>query len=354
MFIDRVYIHVQAGKGGDGCVSFRRAKGIPKGGPDGGDGGKGGDIIFEADEGRNTLIDFRGVRHWKARGGENGTSKNCAGADAPDRIIRVPPGTQVFNEETGELIADIGHGGRAVIARGGRGGLGNDRFKSATNQVPRHAEPGEPGEEFELRLELKLIADCGLVGLPNAGKSTLLKALTRANPKIADYPFTTLSPQIGVHDLGGERRVVIADIPGLIEGASQGAGLGHSFLRHLERTRVLVHVLDIAPPDRSSPADNYRTIREELRGYTSELAEKDEIIALNKLDQLPEPELREEVIADLRQELQLGRDVEIFAISGATGEGLKPLMERVWERVSRRRPAEAKKEDGWGARPRPE
>lgn len=334
MFVDRARILVRAGKGGDGKLSFRRVKYNPKGGPDGGNGGKGGDVILVADEGLNTLIDFRGVYEWKAEPGEPGGSKNCTGADADDRTIRVPAGTMVFDEESGELLADIGPGESVVIAEGGRGGYGNDHFKNAVNQAPRHATPGDPGEEKALRLELKIIAEVGLVGLPNAGKSSLLKTLTRADPKIADYPFTTLSPQLGIAPLDADRRLVLADIPGLIEGAAEGAGLGHDFLRHIERTRVIVHVLDVMPPDGSKPADNYRTIRKELMDYSHQLAEKPEIIALNKLD-LIEESAWQDAVKQLRAELRLDANQEIVGMSGGVGVGTRELLDKLWSMLHR-------------------
>ncbi len=343
MFVDRARILVKAGKGGDGKMSFRRVKYNPKGGPDGGDGGKGGDVVLVADEGLNTLIDFRGVYEWKAEPGEPGGSKNCTGANAPDRVIRVPAGTAVYDEETGELLADIGPGESVVIARGGRGGFGNDHFKTSVNQAPRHATPGEPGEERALRLELKIIAEVGLVGLPNAGKSSLLKTVTRADPKIADYPFTTLSPQLGIASLDHDRRIVIADIPGLIEGAAQGAGLGHDFLRHIERTRVIVHVLDAQPPDGSSPADNYRAIRKELMEYSALLAEKPEIIALNKLDLIGDESAWDDAVKKLRAELRLDAGHEIVGMSGGIGVGTRELLDKLWAMLHRRDEAVA----GW-------
>jgi GTP-binding protein len=321
---------VRAGKGGDGKLSFKRAKYIPKGGPDGGDGGKGGDVILTADEGLNTLIDFRGIYEWTAEDGEPGGSKQCTGANADDRVIRVPAGTQVINEDNGDILADIGPGETVVIARGGAGGYGNERFKTSTNQAPRHANPGEPGEHFALRLELKIIAEVGLVGLPNAGKSSLLKTVTRADPKIADYPFTTLSPQLGIAMVDNERRIVIADIPGLIEGAAGGAGLGHDFLRHIERTRVIVHVLDVQPPDGSTPAENYRTIRKELMDYSALLAEKPEIIALNKLDMLGHESEWDGTVRALRAELKLDASHEIVGMSGAVGVGTDDLIGKLW------------------------
>ncbi len=329
MFIDEAVITVKAGDGGKGCVSFRREKYVPKGGPDGGNGGHGGHVIFVADENVNTLLDFRGNPTWIAANGENGRGKQQSGMAGQDLIIRVPPGTVITDLESTDVLADLGPGEQAVIAKGGHGGWGNEHFKSSTNQAPKSADPGEPGEQRRVRLELKLIADVGLVGLPNAGKSTLLSVLTSARPKIADYPFTTLVPQLGIAEIDGKRRLVIADIPGLIEGASQGAGLGHEFLRHIERTRVLVHLLDAAPPDESSPAANYRMIRAELANYSSLLAEKEELIVLNKLDLLDEDDARS-AVARLRADLQLGRDQEVMAISGATGQGTRELLERLW------------------------
>ncbi len=337
MFIDRARIQVTAGDGGNGKVSFKRAKGMPKGGPDGGDGGRGGDIILKVDEGINTLIDFRGIYEWKAKPGEMGGSKQCTGADADDRIIRVPAGTIVYDELTNEQLADLGPGDSVVIAQGGKGGFGNEHFKNAVNQAPRTATPGEKGEIKQLVLELKVIAEVGLVGLPNAGKSTLLKSVTRAEPKIANYPFTTLSPQLGIAMLDQSRRMVLADIPGLIEGAAEGAGLGHAFLRHIERTTVIIHVLDAFPDDPQgdpenapTPAEHYRAIRQELRDYSSELAEKPEVIALNKLDLIPEEEHAEH-IAKLRIELQLDANQEVFPISAATGFGTNELLQAVWK-----------------------
>lgn len=329
MFIDEAVIQVRAGDGGNGCVSFRREKYVPKGGPDGGNGGHGGHVIFVADDNVNTLLDFRGNPIWRAQPGEHGRGKQQSGLAGADLIIKVPPGTVIIDTETDEILADLGPGDRAVIAKGGRGGWGNEHFKSSTNQAPKAADPGEPGEQRKVKLELKLIADVGLVGLPNAGKSTLLSALTSARPKIADYPFTTLVPQLGIAELDSKRRLVIADIPGLIEGASEGAGLGHEFLRHIERTRILVHLLDAAPIDGSNPADNYRMIRAELGNYSSLLAEKDEVIVLNKLDLLDEDEART-AVAKLRADLQLGREQDVLAISGATKLGTRELLEKVW------------------------
>src|SRR5512136_2576090 len=254
-FVDEARIHVKAGDGGNGCVSFRREKFVPKGGPDGGDGGKGGDVYFEAVEGKDTLLDFAGKHHWRAENAKHGGAKNMYGADGQDLVIRVPPGTLIYDEDLGLLLKDLNEVGMKVrVCRAGRGGKGNRAFATATNQAPRESEPGKPGQERNLRLELKLIADVGLVGMPNAGKSTLLSRCSAARPKIAPYPFTTLEPVLGIVELSGFRRFVMADIPGLIEGASQGAGLGHDFLKHIERTVLLVHLLDIMPVDGSDPA----------------------------------------------------------------------------------------------------
>ncbi|MBL0926777.1 MAG: GTPase ObgE [Phycisphaerales bacterium] len=338
MFVDRASIQVKAGDGGDGVVSFRREKYIPKGGPDGGDGGKGGDIVVFADINTNTLLDFRHKRFWKAQNAEPGRGKCQSGADSADVVIPMPPGTMIFDDATGEMLADLEPGQRVIVARGGKGGLGNDRFKGPLNQVPQQATPGEPGQERTLRLELKLIADIGIVGLPNAGKSTLLAAVTKAHPKIADYPFTTLSPQLGIAELDdapGGRRLVLADIPGLIEGAASGVGLGHDFLRHIERTRVLIHLLDADPPDGGDPANAYRVVRNELFRYAPALAEKTEIIALNKTDLLGPidgPDVA--AAADmLRASLQLGRDQEIFPVSAAARHGTRALLEAAWAAV---------------------
>jgi GTP-binding protein len=325
MFVDEAIISVKAGDGGNGCVSFRREKYIPKGGPDGGDGGNGGSVIMVADANKDTLLDFSGKHHWKAKRGEGGMGKKMAGLDGGDLIIQVPPGTLVFDEEHKILLADLDEPEkRVVVARGGKGGRGNWHFKSSTNQTPRYAEPGTEGQERRLKLELKLIADVGLVGMPNAGKSTLLRAISAARPKVADYPFTTLDPQLGIVELNSERRMVIADIPGLIEGARDGAGLGHAFLRHIERTKVIVHMLDMYPMDGSDPAENYRTIRKELEAFSPTLAEKRELIAANKMDLA----IDDEAIEHLRKELP-GK--QIFSISGASHQGVEKLLDMLWK-----------------------
>lgn len=334
MFIDSAIIQVKAGDGGNGRVSFRRLKYEPKGGPDGGEGGDGGSVIAVGDPNTNTLLDFRHKRLWKAQSGEHGRGKQQYGASQMDLPINMPPGTLIF--ETGGpegevLLADLKEGDRIVIAKGGKGGRGNEAFKTPTHQAPREAESGEAGEEKTLRLELKLIADVGLVGLPNAGKSTLLSATTRATPKIADYPFTTLSPQLGIAELDGERRIVLADLPGLIEGAAAGAGLGHDFLKHIERTRLIIHVLEVKPADGSDPADNYRKIRKELEAYSVELAEKPEIIALTKTDLLESDADAAKTEKALRAALRLGRGDEVHRISSARREGLRELLESAWK-----------------------
>jgi GTP-binding protein len=328
MFVDEAVIHVKAGDGGNGCVSFRREKYIPKGGPDGGDGGNGGSVIFVADAGKDTLLDFAGRHHWKAGTGVAGQGKKMYGAAGADLIIVVPCGTLIYDNEHHTLLADLDvTGKRVTICRGGKGGRGNFHFRTPVNQAPRYAEPGTEGGERMLKLELKLIADVGLVGMPNAGKSTLLRAVSAARPKVADYPFTTLDPQLGIVDLIGDRRMVFADIPGLIEGAQHGAGLGHAFLRHIERTHCIVHLLDLYPTDGSDPAENYRTIRRELESFSPVLATKREIIAANKMDLA----IDDEALAKLRADLG-GKTVH--AISGVSRAGVDPLLELVWRMVS--------------------
>jgi GTPase len=328
MFVDEAVIHVKAGDGGNGCVSFRREKYIPKGGPDGGDGGDGASVILVADANKNTLLDFAGKHHWRAERGEAGMGKKMAGSSGNDLVIQVPPGTLIYDIDKEVMLADLdAPEKRVTVARGGRGGRGNWHFRSSTNQTPRFAEPGTEGEERNLRLTLKLIADVGLVGMPNAGKSTLLSVISAARPKIADYPFTTLEPQLGIVELGQDRRIVVADIPGLIEGAQHGAGLGHAFLRHIERTRIIVHLLDIMPMDGTDPADNYRTIRAELEAFSPALAEKPEVIAINKLDLAIDDEPLTTLID------KLPPDRAILAISAATRQGLDPLLEELWRRL---------------------
>jgi GTP-binding protein len=325
MFVDEATIHVKAGDGGNGCVSFRREKYIPKGGPDGGDGGHGGSVVFVADPNKNTLLDFAGKHHWRAPRGEHGMGKNMYGKGGEDMVIPVPVGTIIHDTDKGLAIADLDEPGkRVIIAQGGRGGRGNWRFKNSVNQAPEYAEPGESGEERNLRLELKLIADVGLVGFPNAGKSTLLASVSSARPKIADYPFTTLTPQLGIVELPGFRRIVVADIPGLIEGASEGAGLGHDFLKHIERTKVIVHLVELYPANFSDPARNYRVIREELEAFSSALAGKPEIVVANKIDLIPEGD---DALERFRDAI---KPVPVMAISGATRRGIAELLEAIW------------------------
>jgi len=344
MFIDSATIFVRSGKGGDGAVSFRREKYIPKGGPDGGDGGCGGSIVLEASPNVDTLLDFAGRHHWFAENGEPGTAKQCSGKAGQDLVLRLPPGTLIYDDQTGEQIADLDHlGNRIVIAQGGRGGLGNDRFKAALNQTPRQFTPGGPAIEKTLRLDLKLIADVGLIGLPNAGKSTLLSCISQARPKIADYPFTTLEPNLGIAEISPDRRIVFADIPGLIEHAHKGQGLGTRFLRHVERTRLLVHLLDIDPPDGSDPAENYRVIRHELSEYSPELAAKPELVVLSKMDLVGGQDDRDTAVQLFGQ--ALGRPV--LTISSASRLGLTELLEACWLVLAKTR----QPEPGWKAHP---
>ncbi|MGN6423807.1 MAG: GTPase ObgE [Asticcacaulis sp.] len=318
-FLDQCKIFIRSGNGGAGSVSFRREKFIPNGGPDGGDGGKGGDVWIEAVEGLNTLIDYRYQQHFKAKTGEHGKGRQMHGANADDVVLRVPVGTEVLDEEQETVIVDLDEAGkRYLLAKGGNGGWGNTRFKGPVNQAPTFALPGQDGEERWIWLRLKLIADAGLVGLPNAGKSTFLAASSAARPKIADYPFTTLTPNLGVIDLGPEQRFVLADIPGLIEGASEGAGLGTRFLGHVERNKVLIHLIDGAQDD---PVEAYRVIRHELEAYDEELAKKPEIVAINKCDAL-DAEARKKVAKAIKK--ASGQTPHL--ISGVTGEGVRELL----------------------------
>jgi GTP-binding protein len=334
MFVDQADIQVLAGDGGRGCVSFRKEKYVPLGGPDGGDGGDGGSVYLEATPGVDTLLDMVGRHHWRATRGEHGMGKKKAGSDGADLVIRVPPGTLVYDKTSGLLIADLKEMGQRVqVARGGKGGKGNIHFVTPVRQAPDFAEPGQRGQVRDLHLELRLIADVGIVGLPNAGKSTLLSRLSAARPKIADYPFTTLMPQLGIAELDAERRLVIADIPGLIEGASEGAGLGLDFLRHIERTRVLVHMIDILPVDESNPIEAYHQIRSELEAYSPKLARKPEILVANKMDLSG----ASEALADLRTALP-GK--QVFALSAVAGTGLRPLLEALWQQVQKAPPSQ--------------
>lgn len=342
-FIDEAKIEVIAGNGGNGCMSFRREKFIEKGGPDGGDGGKGGSVIMVADNNINTLVDYRFVKKYAAKNGEHGRGADCYGHKGEDIYLRVPVGTTVVDEETGLIMADLNElGQQFIVAKGGNGGLGNIHFKSSTNRAPRQTTKGEPGERHTLRLELKVLADVGLLGLPNAGKSTFIRAVSAAKPKVADYPFTTLHPNLGVVRVDSERSFVIADIPGLIEGAADGLGLGHKFLKHLQRTKVLLHIIDLAPLDNSVDivADSV-AITQELEKYSDELYHKPRYLVLNKLDLIPE-EMRAEVINDFitrfRQYDTNTNFDKVFTISGITGENCKDLcyylMNFIQERTS--------------------
>lgn len=328
-FLDEAKIYIKSGDGGNGCVSFRREKFIPDGGPDGGNGGRGGSVIAECVGGLNTLIDYRYQQHFKAKKGQHGMGSNCTGASSDDLIIKLPIGTQIFAEDRETLIADLTEvGQRIVLAQGGKGGLGNQCFKSSTNQAPRFATDGEAGEEHWLWLRLKLMSDAGLLGLPNAGKSTFLAAVSRAKPKIADYPFTTLTPQLGVVYVD-DKEFVLADIPGLIEGASEGVGLGLKFLGHVERAGILLHLIDGTQEDVVSA---YKTIRGELKKYSKELYSKDEIIALNKCDALTEEEIKEKSAA-----LKKASKKKIWPISAATGTGVKPILREMLKKIEEHR-----------------
>ena len=343
-FIDEAYIDVIAGDGGNGSASFRREKFVPRGGPDGGDGGRGGSIILVADRNINTLIDYRFARIHRAKRGENGRGADQYGKGAEDIVLRVPVGTVVTDADTRERLADLAtHGQRAEVARGGKGGLGNLHFKSSTNRAPRQCTAGEEGEELELALELKVLADVGLLGMPNAGKSTFIRAVSAAKPKVADYPFTTLHPNLGVVRVDDERSFVIADIPGLIEGAAEGAGLGHQFLRHLARTRLLLHLVDMAPCDEAvSPVRDARAIVEELRKYDEGLYQKPRWLVLNKMDMVPEDERAEQLQQFLRD---FGWEGRSFIISALTGEGCKALTYAIMEHLEANRAPEESPEE---------
>ena len=328
MFADRARIIIKSGKGGDGHVSFRREKFVPNGGPDGGDGGKGGDIIFEVDEGLNTLTDYRHRRKFAAKAGEEGGKKNCHGKNGEDLVLKVPEGTVIKDAESGKVIADMsGDNKRQIILTGGRGGLGNQHYATSTMQAPKYAQPGGEAIEIEVQLELKVIADVGLVGFPNVGKSTFLSRVTNAKPKIANYHFTTLNPNLGVVDLDGNG-FVIADIPGLIEGASEGVGLGHEFLRHIERTKVIIHMVDGASVEGRDPLADILAINKELDAYDPSILEKPQVIAANKMDVCMEGS--DEIIATLRKEFE-PKGIQVFAISAVSGQGVKELLYHVQE-----------------------
>ncbi len=329
MFADRAKIFIRSGKGGDGHVSFRRELYVPAGGPDGGDGGKGGDIIFEVDKGMTTLADYRHRGKFCAGDGEPGNKKRCHGKNGNDLILKVPEGTIIKESESGKVIADMSGGNsRQVILRGGRGGQGNMHYATATMQAPKYAQPGQSARELWVNLELKVIADVGLVGFPNVGKSTLLSRVTNAQPKIANYHFTTLNPNLGVVDLEGGRGFIIADIPGLIEGASEGVGLGHEFLRHIERTRVIIHMVDAASTEGRDPVDDIYKINEELRAYNPEIAKRPQVIAANKIDAIYIGD--EDPIQRIRDEFE-PKGVKVLAISAVSGKGLKELLYQVRE-----------------------
>jgi GTP-binding protein len=342
VFVDEVEIHVAAGHGGAGALSFRREKFVPRGGPDGGNGGKGGSVYLVADPHRNTLVHFRFTSEFAAKRGGQGEGSLRTGRDGDDLVIPVPVGTTVYKHdplipESDELIADLTHVGERVrVAQGGRGGLGNAHFATSTNRAPRKHQPGEPGEEFHLRLKLKLLADVGLVGFPNAGKSTFIARVSAAKPKIADYPFTTLTPNLGVVTLSNERSFVVADVPGLIEGAHEGHGLGHQFLRHIERTKVLIHLVDVSGASGRDPVEDFDTLRNELTLYNRELLEKPHLVVANKIDALDEPD-RVTRLADRARALAL----PFFRVSAVTGEGVPALLEAAWPHIAEAREAEA-------------
>lgn len=329
MFVDKAKIKIKAGNGGDGAISFHREKYVAAGGPDGGNGGKGGDVIFVADDNFSSLIDFRYKRKYVAQNGENGGAKRCTGKSAPDLIIKVPRGTIVRNAETGRIMADVSTDEPQILAKGGNGGRGNCNFATSTRQIPRFAKPGYPGEEFEVSLELKLIADVGLIGFPNVGKSTLISAVSAAKPKIANYHFTTLTPVLGVVRVSEEKSFVMADIPGLIEGASDGVGLGHEFLRHVERCRLIVHVLDVSGTEGRDPIDDFDIINGELKNFSEDLAECPQIVAANKCDMADE-----EQITRLKEFIE-AKGMKFFAISAATTQETKELMNAVAEELEK-------------------
>ena len=334
MFADRAKIIIKSGKGGDGHVSFRREKYVPNGGPDGGDGGKGGDVIFQVDKGLNTLTDYRHRRKFAAEPGQEGGKKNCHGRNGQDLILKVPEGTIIKDAQSGKVIADMsGDNQRMIVLKGGRGGLGNQHFATATMQAPKYAQPGQEAIEIEVALELKVIADVGLVGFPNVGKSTFLSRVTNAQPKIANYHFTTLQPNLGVVDMEEGFGFVIADIPGLIEGASEGIGLGHEFLRHIERTKVMIHIVDAAGTEGRDPISDIKAINKELEAYNPDLLKKPQVIAANKIDAIYEGE--NDIISSLRNEFEEKEGIRVFPISAVSGKGLKELLYHVKELLSK-------------------
>ena len=332
MFADRAKIFIKSGNGGDGHVSFRRELYVPAGGPDGGNGGKGGDIIFEVDDGLNTLTDFRQVRKYVAKNGEPGGKRRCSGKSAEDLVIKVPEGTVIKDFESGKVIADMsGENRREVLLKGGKGGLGNMNYATSTMQAPKYAQPGQPGQELWVQLELKVIADVGLVGFPNVGKSTLISRVSNAKPKVANYHFTTLDPHLGVVDLDEGKGFVMADIPGLIEGASQGVGLGYDFLRHIERTKVLIHVVDAASTEGRDPVEDIQAICRELEAYNPELLKRPQVIAANKIDSIFVEDGQEDPVSRLKKEFE--PDIPVYPISGVTGQGIRELLYGVYEKL---------------------
>jgi GTP-binding protein len=348
MFVDEVDIHIIAGSGGNGALSFRREKFVPRGGPDGGDGGAGGSVYVTAIATKNTLVDFRFHPEFKARRGQHGQGSNRTGQSAQDLDVTVPIGTLVYEKNDSELklLADLAEEGqRVLVGRGGRGGRGNAQFVSSTNRAPRRTEPGEPGEEKFLHLELKLIADVGLIGFPNAGKSTLISRISAAKPKIANYPFTTLVPNLGVVSLSDNRSFVVADVPGLIKGAHEGHGLGDRFLRHVERTKVLVHLVDVSGASGRDPVEDFDTIQNELQLFDPQLAAKPQIVAANKIDALDDPDALKRLKKHVR-----ARKLPLLEISGVRGDGLNELLEAVWREIARARTTSAIEPDT----PRPE
>lgn len=339
-FVDEAIIKIDAGNGGNGCCSFRREKFIPRGGPDGGDGGDGGSVYLEASSDLNTLVDFRYMRHYKAQNGQQGMGSNCNGKKGEDLTLKVPVGTLVYDIDTGELLGDINKPGEPVlIAQGGFHGLGNTRYKSSVNRSPRQTSPGSPGEARHLRLELRILADVGLLGLPNAGKSTLIRAVSSSKAKVADYPFTTLHPGLGVVSVSMHKSFVMADIPGLIEGAAMGAGLGHRFLKHLSRTCVLLHVIDIAPLDDSDPVTNAKAIINELAEYSPDLLNKPRWLVLNKIDMLPDEESRNERVQSIIKGLDW--EGQVFTISAISSQGTQQLCYALMQLIDEMKEPEA-------------
>lgn len=349
MFIDRARIFVQSGKGGDGMSSFRREKFVPKGGPDGGDGGQGGNVVLVADRNVNTLVDFRFRRLFKAKPGGKGSGANCFGKDADDLRITVPVGTVVKDEATDRVIADLSHDGQeAIVAKGGRGGRGNWHFRSSANRAPTFAEKGEPSQERWLRLELKVLADVGLLGYPSVGKSSILRKVSAAQPEVAAYHFTTLNPILGVVDLPDHRSFVMADIPGLIEGASEGVGLGHDFLRHVERTKILIHVLDVSGMEGRDPIEDFEKINLELKKYSERLSRKKQVVAANKIDLLDEDSDNLERLMDY----MVQKGIEVYPICAVTGEGMDKLLERVWTMLEEYVEEPKKIQKKWSIKPK--